>query len=377
MKKMRTAVCVLVLLGAGVPLAADYNSGVARFNARNYWGAVADFRAVLQANPGHMPSWAYLSSALYALGQYQQLVNEIPPAIKAGHIDLNNKQFAGNAFWILKNIGNACLQLGLNHKAIVSLNLANRVINTDHTVYNGLGLAYLRTGKFWQAEFFFQTAINLQPNNYFYLNNRGAALLQMQKYKEALACFEKAVRLNWNYQNGWENLWATREKLGLAANRGWKSLSYFASISDEEREKWKAQELARRRQWQQQQAALWRQRQAAQWRQKQEAERKRLEDLKRQQEEKRRQEALRKARQVQSSSAAARKKDGQQSSAAASKAPQPKGNGSSQDQDKKTVQPEPKKSEQPGKTAPKKQTTPKTSAPKKTQPAKQPEKKTE
>jgi tetratricopeptide (TPR) repeat protein len=288
---MRKLLIIALLSVVALPLAADFQAALASYNAGRYREAISAFQKILDENPAHLPSYGYQSAAYLALEQYEPIVRRYPAAIREGRIDLNSREHAASAFEVLKSIGIAALYLEQNHRAIVSLRIANKMKSDDARVAHALGLAYLRTGKVWQAELFFKTAVHLEEDNQYYMNSLGVSLLRQEKNQEALEMFEKAALKDWNYTVAWNNLWQARASLGMAVRQGWKSYTYFVNISDAEREKWAAQErqLAAERQAEQQRrdqlaSSQRRDRELAAQRERDAARQRQLEEERRQQE---------------------------------------------------------------------------------------------
>lgn len=230
---MRKRILAAILLAmAALPLAAEFDRGVALYKEQKFREAKEVFRRVLTANVSHLPANAYLAACLYRLEQYPAILDYFPELIQKRTINLNNPDQKQYASILLKHIGFACMQTGQSKRAIVSLSIANKLVSNDPTIYNSLGLAYLRIGKFRLAEISFQTAIHLFPGNSYFHNNLGAAYLELNMYKEALQCFEKSVLLNRNYGTGWDNVWAVRDKMGLPDKRGVRDFSYFTTSTD-------------------------------------------------------------------------------------------------------------------------------------------------
>lgn len=271
----------LILSAASLNIYGNFSSGAAKFNNGNYWGAVGDLNKVIKNNPKHIQALSYLSSALYSLGKYSKILQIFPNAIKYRNIDLNNTTYKKENANILKNIGKACYYTGNSKKSIVAFNLCNKILSNDDLVFNFLGLAYLKTGAYRSAEISFMTAININKKNNIYHNNLGAVYLELKQFKDALRCFEQSVRINWNYYNGWDNIWVSREKLGWTTHRGWKDFSYFITLTRDEKQKSDRKQMDKIKE----QERLKREREN---KRKKEQEQKRLESEKKRQEEKRR-----------------------------------------------------------------------------------------
>ena len=295
---MKRAALIVVLSFVGVQLlVAGLAEGQGALVQGRFAEAAEAFRGVLRNDPSNLPAHAGLSTALYLLARYDEVIAFFPEEIRKGRIDLNRR--GTEAMTVLKHIGFSCYRGGQSKKAIVALSIAVKIKDDDPAVYNTLGLAYLNTASFRLAEIAFQTAVNLSPKSPFYHNNLGAAYLEQKMFREALACFEKAVRNDGGYQNGWENIWLTREKLNLPSNRGDYHFAYFITATEDEKTAWRQRETALRQDSERRrQEAIVRQR-MEQERRKREAELKRIDEERRKQEaEKRRQDELRRQREA-------------------------------------------------------------------------------
>ena len=296
---MKKSVVFFILMLMTAPLAANFEKGMSLYNQNNYWDAKEQFRKVLTSEKGHLAANAMLAACLYKLRKYDAILSYFPGLIRDRTINLNDISRKKYSFLLLKQIGFACLQTGQSKRAVVALSIASKLISNDPTIYNSLGLAHLKIGNFSLAEISFQTAVHLYPSNYFYRNNLGAAYLELGAFKMALKCFEKAVRMEWNYSNGWDNVWVAREKLGVTSHRGWKSYSYFSTATEAEknRDKWKKEKEERERK---ERLRKERERKERLDKEKKEREKKRQRDEKRrkEQEERKRKEAARKKREA-------------------------------------------------------------------------------
>ena len=68
---MRKRILAAILLAmAALPLAAEFDRGVALYKEQKFREAKEVFRRVLTANVSHLPANAYLAACLYRLEQY-------------------------------------------------------------------------------------------------------------------------------------------------------------------------------------------------------------------------------------------------------------------------------------------------------------------
>jgi len=231
MKYLLAGILLVAFMASNIQ--ANVEAGWDAYRKGKWVEAILAFRRVLKDDPKSLPAHAGLASAMYALSRFDEVMTVFPDEIKKGNIDLNSR--SEDAFTILKMIGFACFRNKQSKKAIVALSVAIKIKDDDPAIYNTLGLAYLNTGSSRLSEIAFRTAVNLDDKNPVYMNNLGASYIDQKMYKDALSCFEKAVRLDPRYQNGWDNVWMGREKLGLPAMRGQYNYSYFSDATEDEK----------------------------------------------------------------------------------------------------------------------------------------------
>lgn len=228
-----TGLAVACLLFSALPLGANITIGQEWLRQGKPVEAIHVFRKILREDPKNMAAQAGLASAMYALARYEEVMTVFPEEIKKGNIDLNKKD--QEAFTILKMIGFSCFHNHQSKKAIIALSIAIKIQDDDPSIYNTLGLAYLHTGSAKLSEIAFRTAVNLEQENPVYINNLGASYLEQKLYREALLCFEQSVRLQPKYQNAWDNLWLSRERMNLVSMRGQYRYSYFLTATEAEK----------------------------------------------------------------------------------------------------------------------------------------------
>lgn len=90
-------------------------------------------------------------------------------------------------------------------------------ISRDATSLYRAGRAYSQQERFEDALAAFNEALRLDPKNAQVRNARGYAYLRLHEYREALADFNEALRLNPNYANAQRNREVAMEAAGVAA----------------------------------------------------------------------------------------------------------------------------------------------------------------
>ncbi len=88
----------------------------------------------------------------------------------------------------------------------------------EKTDFYHAGRSYVDQQKFEEAIAAFNEALRRDPNNALARNARGYAYLRLHQYREAIADFNEALRLNPNYTNAARNRAVAMESVGGAAS---------------------------------------------------------------------------------------------------------------------------------------------------------------
>ncbi|HXU38205.1 MAG TPA: tetratricopeptide repeat protein, partial [Blastocatellia bacterium] len=111
--KLHSAIAALVLVASAVTaLAQDWDRAVSLFNQKQYRPAIAEFHAVLKANPAAWQSWFYIGASHFQLQSYDDTIDAFQNYIKSAEKD-DKVQITGNYY-----IGAAYYQKQQYDKAI-------------------------------------------------------------------------------------------------------------------------------------------------------------------------------------------------------------------------------------------------------------------
>lgn len=75
----------------------------------------------------------------------------------------------------------------------------------EHKTLNAQGIILSRSGKYQEAIALFDKAIKINPNYFDAWHNRGNALFDLEAYEEALNAYEKAIQINGKDADSWYN----------------------------------------------------------------------------------------------------------------------------------------------------------------------------
>lgn len=165
---------------------------------------VVNYEKYIELKPkGYWTEYAKLKSAQYyiSIGLMQQnteILDKAEKYLKTISQDSNEVRMALGAIYLDKN----------NFKQAIAEfeKSANLQPNELRLKYNSLGLAYIKTGRYGNAENVLKIAIKIEPDNKFAHNNLGFVYLRLKKYKEAKAQFREALNIDPKYKNAKDNL---------------------------------------------------------------------------------------------------------------------------------------------------------------------------
>jgi len=101
--------------------------------------------------------------------------------------------------------------------------------NSPYEIYNSLGIIADLRKEFWLAQFYYELAIQIQPQNPSPYNNLGYSYYLSEQWEEAEKRYRKALKLDANHEGAWRNLGLLYTRQG----RYHKALDTFGRIMDE------------------------------------------------------------------------------------------------------------------------------------------------
>jgi tetratricopeptide (TPR) repeat protein len=183
------------------------SSGIDKFQQKDYEGAAKDFSRAFRLSPTSSYAYEatkYGSMAYQAMGDMDNAIKTYQQAIKINtsddrfYLDLGNLQYADQS----------------NGEAIASYEQAVR-LNDDSTNRFSLGQAYLKAGRYSDAENQFEKIVQRggleSRNGYFGLGQTYSA---QKNYDEAIAQFEHAISKDKDFVNAYEEMGYTYADMG-------------------------------------------------------------------------------------------------------------------------------------------------------------------
>jgi Flp pilus assembly protein TadD len=182
---------------AGVsPAAIDLNNLAADFSLnRDFEKAVEGFRRAAEMAPASLPIQTNLANALMNVRNYAGAAAVCRKIIDSG-------KAGGNVYFIL---GNAQYELGNYSESVGSYRKALEFDARNALLINSLGLALYQTNSFEAIEAF-EAAIKIDRSFADPYNNLAVALIVTQRYKEAVPKLESAIALKPEFAEAHNNL---------------------------------------------------------------------------------------------------------------------------------------------------------------------------
>ena len=175
------------------------SSGIGKFQQNDYEGAAADFKRAFGLSPYSSFAYEatkYASMAYQAIGDSKSAIDMYEQAISVNqtddrlHLDMGNLLFGQDRY----------------SEAIASYEEAVRLYD-DSTNRFSLGQAYIRTGRYDDAEFQFEKIIKrggLEARNGYF--GKGQALRSQEKYDQAIEQFELAIAKDREFYGAYEEM---------------------------------------------------------------------------------------------------------------------------------------------------------------------------
>ncbi len=186
------------------------------------WGALAEIIKQRGDNAGAKEAYekatvldTSLVPAWYGLGVARRDLNDYPGAVKALEqvIRLDPKSPA----WAV--LGELQLRMGHPDEAFKALQTAEQLNPKDEFTLSALIMYYDKLGEPNHSLAYALRLLEINAANALNWNNKGYALLRLQRYPEAIPAFETAIRLQPDLINAWVNLGETHlrsKQLGKA-----------------------------------------------------------------------------------------------------------------------------------------------------------------
>jgi tetratricopeptide (TPR) repeat protein len=153
---------------------------------RDYLGAEAMYRRVLDEDPENADAWCYLGILYYDLARYADSVQCYQRAVAI------RPEFPV----ALSNMTNSLSALSRYTEAEASARRALELNPRYTTAWNNLGALLVKQGKFAEAATTFEKSLELAPENETAHRNLGAALIRQGKFAEGSRHSEAALRLD-------------------------------------------------------------------------------------------------------------------------------------------------------------------------------------
>lgn len=166
------------------------NKAIALLNAGDVFAALDASDAAYESNPNNPLVLYWRGFILEVLNAHDEALEIYDKLIR---IDGENPEV-----WNAR--GNLLTDMGKPNEAIESFNKAVELSlddsEKDADALNRMGNAYIDLGQFDNALECYNAAINIEKNNVDFLLNKGVVLMELQKFEEAIASFDKVLLKN-------------------------------------------------------------------------------------------------------------------------------------------------------------------------------------
>jgi tetratricopeptide (TPR) repeat protein len=169
--------------------------------------AVSCYENGLGLNSSNAEAWFNMGHAIGLLGRHRDVVRCCDRALKI------HPNFS--ALWILKGLGfismdqfDDAMTCFEKAKQLGDTSAADRMVQcrmAHAEWYFRLGSRYQQEGNHTEANACYEKGLARNPNNGVIWVNKGAALLALDRAKEAVVCFDRAIALDSNDSGAWNN----------------------------------------------------------------------------------------------------------------------------------------------------------------------------
>ncbi len=187
---------IMILAANSHPYEPSINLITADFiyNSRNYKESISYYQRVLDAKPSDYNAWIQLITSCYNISDYSEIIHKSSQALEL---------FPNQPSFYFYN-GMARIQLRQYDKAIEILQEGNDLVLSNDKILkakflSNLGDAYHAIGKHKESDDFFELSLELDPENYYVLNNYAYYLSERNvRLEKAKTMSEKSNELNPN-----------------------------------------------------------------------------------------------------------------------------------------------------------------------------------
>ena len=179
-------------------------SGVQKYNAKDFQGAIADYDTAIRLNPNFAIAYFNRGNAKDDLGDSQGAIADFDTAIRLNPNDAD----------AYRNRGAVKVTIGDQKGAIADFDTAIRLNPNYADAYYNRGIAKVTLGDKRGAFADFDTAIRLNPNYAEAYYNRGNTKQELGDRQGAITDYDTALQLNPNDAEAYHNRGLAKRKLG-------------------------------------------------------------------------------------------------------------------------------------------------------------------
>lgn len=193
-----------------------YDKAAVLASSGSHAEAVVCYESVLRLNPSNPHIWFNMAHSIGHLGRHQDVVKTCERALKIhptfsplwilkglGFMSLEQFHGAMDCFQQSENLGDASAGGHMEH------------CRKEHAEwYYRLGCRYQNEGNHTAAIACYEKGLERYPSKGVMWVNKGAALMALNRAKDAVVCFDQAIALDQNDSGAWNNKGVALMSLG-------------------------------------------------------------------------------------------------------------------------------------------------------------------
>ena len=238
--------------------ANSFNSGVSYFQRGNkatdkdsinafYDKSIDAFTTATKLEPDSADTFKNLAFVYMSSGKNEEAIEPLKKLVQLTN-ELDGYKYLGQIYYSLgtkkkadyKSSGNIQDSIDANKEFASAVNIlekGTKLYRGDADLLRTLSASYVETGNLDIALNSFKELVDKEPDNKVYLYNYGVLLLGNDQYEKAVDEFDKALKIDPDYENAIYNLAVTYVKWGTQMN---KESEASEEYSDAYKEKFKA-----------------------------------------------------------------------------------------------------------------------------------------
>lgn len=202
------------------------DAGINLYNQEKYFAAIDSFRNALEINPYYGDAYKYMAEVYFALGEFQDSLENSQNALKYANNDPDAMLILANSYRdlgqynqsleiynrivanfpayveVYRNMAELYMKMNKFPLSLEMLEKADRINKNHWENYISFGNYYLKTGKPDEAREYFQKALALNPTERLVYVALADYYMGVNNYDEAISLLESGEKLFDNFYSG-------------------------------------------------------------------------------------------------------------------------------------------------------------------------------